>query len=168
MSTFTVSGLLAMIAANHCVPPSLAPVMVGIAQHESGLDPVAIHRNANGTLDVGIAQINSSNFGWLGLTLETALDPCRNIAAGARVLFAKYNGTPPDTIKAAYANGVLTSINSLDSGTSAAPIEDPHSKPSDEMPMRDALHGKNGGLIDLLARPAPKKAQLQPDEKENK
>jgi 2-iminobutanoate/2-iminopropanoate deaminase len=82
--------------------PAVAPIMVGIARHESGLDPAAVHHNANGTIDVGIAQVNSANFGWLGLTMATAFDPCRNIAAGARVLFAKYNGHPPDVVKAAW------------------------------------------------------------------
>jgi hypothetical protein len=58
MSRLTVSTLMALISANHCVPPAVAPLMVGIARHESGLDPAAVHRNANGTIDVGIAQIN--------------------------------------------------------------------------------------------------------------
>jgi soluble lytic murein transglycosylase-like protein len=89
--------------------------MVGIAQHESGLDPTVVHRNANGTVDVGLAQVNSANFGWLGLTLETALDPCRNLAAGARVLLVRYNGNPPkDVGKIAYASAVTARIRALD------------------------------------------------------
>lgn len=111
MASITAQALAALIAAHNCVPPKLAPVMIGIAQHESGLNPTLIHRNSNGTVDVGIAQINSSNFGWLGLTMQKALDPCANIAAGARVLLVKYNGNPPDTIKVAYANDVLARIS---------------------------------------------------------
>jgi type IV secretion system protein VirB1 len=110
MSKLTVSALMALISANHCVPPAVAPIMVGIARHESGLDPAAVHHNANGTIDVGIAQVNSANFGWLGLTMATAFDPCRNIAAGARVLFVKYNGNPPDAVKADYAADVVAKI----------------------------------------------------------
>lgn len=120
MSTMTVQTLLAFIAAHNCVSPSLAPVMVGIAQHESGLDPTIIHRNPNGTFDVGLAQVNSANFGWLGLTMETALDPCRNIAAGAAVLLARYNGSPPDSVKAQYATGALAQIRKVDSPQTAA------------------------------------------------
>jgi hypothetical protein len=101
----------ALAIAMQCLPPSLAPIMVGIAQHESGLDPTIVHRNSNGTIDVGIAQINSSNFGWLGLTIETAMDPCRNFAAGAKVLFARYNGNPPDFVKSAYASDVMARIS---------------------------------------------------------
>ena len=110
----------AMALALQCVGPSLAPVMVGIAQHESGLDPNAVHHNANGTVDAGLSQVNSSNFAWLGLTLQTAMDPCRNLAAGARVLLAKYNGNPPDVGKIAYASAVTASIRTLDQIEAAA------------------------------------------------
>jgi hypothetical protein len=121
MSTVTAQTLLAFIAAHGCVSPSLAPVMVGIAQHESGLDATKVHRNPNGTYDVGIAQINTSNFGWLGLTWETALDPCRNIAAGAAVLLARYNGSPPDPAKARYAANAMAQIRAVDSAKPAEP-----------------------------------------------
>lgn len=140
MTAMTAQALLALISVNHCVPPSVAPIMVGIAQHESGLDPDAIHRNANGTLDVGIAQVNSSNFGWLGLTMATALDPCTNLAAGAKVLFARYNGSPPDGVKAAYAEGVTNRVRALDSADASPPAPpgpDPCPKPD---PDDDGWH----------------------------
>jgi hypothetical protein len=144
MAVMTVSAVLALIAKHACVTASLAPIMVGIAAHESGLDPMAIHRNANGTLDVGIAQINTSNFGWLHLTMETALDPCQNLAAGARVLFAKYNGNPPDVVKAAYAAGVTHQIAAADrlvagsTGKPAAPTIAAVSTPPPCAPSWDA------------------------------
>lgn len=107
----TVLSLAAAMAiANACVGPALAPVMVGIAQHESGLDPSARHLNSNGSWDIGIAQVNTSNFGWTGLTEKTALDPCKNLQAGAKVLLAKYNGSPPDVVKAAYAADVISKL----------------------------------------------------------
>ena len=133
----TAPALLAFIASNHCVPPPVAPVIAGIAMHESGLSSTAIHDNVTGRsfnpetardavllastlitaghdLDLGISQVNVRNFGWTGLTLQSAFDPCANLAAGVKVLFAKYNGSPPDTVKAAYAasvNGNLTKID---------------------------------------------------------
>jgi hypothetical protein len=115
VTTMTVSAVLTMIATQHCVPPSVAPIMVAIAQHESGLDPHAVHRNPNGTYDVGISQVNSSNFGWLGLDMRTAMDPCRNLAAGAKVLLVRYNGVPPPEIASAYAADVATKISDLTS-----------------------------------------------------
>jgi hypothetical protein len=110
MTTLTLAAVMAL--ANTCVGPSLAPVMVGIAQHESGLNPDAVNHNPNGTSDVGLAQVNSANFGWLGLTKQTAMDPCANLRAGARVLLAKYNGSGPATI--AYASSVTARIRALD------------------------------------------------------
>jgi hypothetical protein len=120
MIAMTTAAVLAL--ANTCVGPSLAPIMTGIAQHESGLDPTIVHHNANGTVDVGLAQVNSANFGWLGLTMQTALDPCSNLAAGARVLLVRYNGNPPDTVKAAYASAVTARIHHLD-GAATSPVE---------------------------------------------
>jgi soluble lytic murein transglycosylase-like protein len=143
MTALTPAAALAL--ALQCVPPSVAPIMVGIAQHESGLDPVAIHRNANGTLDVGLAQVNSANFGWLGLTLQTALDPCRNLAAGARVLLARYNGNPLDSVKAAYAAGVTARIRALGDVPSTPPSSPPdppviYAKPAKHA-GRDLVYG---------------------------
>jgi Transglycosylase SLT domain len=124
----------ALAIALKCLPPAVAPVMVGIAQHESGLDPSAVHHNANGTTDWGLAQVNSSNFSWTGLTPNTALDPCANLRAGAMVLFAKYNGNPPAAVKIAYANDVM---RRLQPAPGAPPIQailstpDPPPEPDD-------------------------------------
>ena len=37
-------------------------------------------------IDMGLGQINSANMDWLGLTVEDAFDPCKNLGAAARVL----------------------------------------------------------------------------------
>src|SRR5690242_8618879 len=110
----SVTAVLAL--ATQCVPPSLAPVMTGIAKHESGLDPAAIHYNRNGTFDAGLTQVNSANFGWLGLALQDALDPCKNLAAGAKVLLAKYNGSA-GVMGAAYAAGAEAAIRKVETTT---------------------------------------------------
>lgn len=109
----TLEALLAIALTCPTLPPSMAPIMAGIALHESAGNPNAVHQNTNGTVDIGLAQVNSSNFGWLGLTAQTALDPCTNLAAGARVLFARYNGNPPDAIKAVYAARVMAQLSHL-------------------------------------------------------
>ena len=51
MTTLTLAA--AMAIAVQCVGPTLAPIVVGIAQRESGLDPAAVHRNPNGTRELG-------------------------------------------------------------------------------------------------------------------
>ncbi len=43
------------------------------------------------SVDLGLMQINSGNLAKLGLTVETALDPCRSLAAGALILSAAYS-----------------------------------------------------------------------------
>src|SRR5690242_14423813 len=93
MAAMSVAAVLTLIATRNCVPPSIAQAMTGIALHESGLDPTRIQFNRNGTFDAGLTQVNSANFGWLGLTLQDALNPCKNLAAGAKVLLARYNGS---------------------------------------------------------------------------
>jgi type IV secretion system protein VirB1 len=101
--------------AAHCVPGVAGETLLAVATAESGLDPNAIGVNhaaalarppqsrpeavvvarrllaAGGNLDLGLAQINSRNLARLGLTLEDAFDPCRNLAAAGRLLRADYH-----------------------------------------------------------------------------
>jgi type IV secretion system protein VirB1 len=96
--------------------PSVAPsTLASIARTESAFEPLSINDNTTGTsgvpatrdiaiqiasklleaghsVDIGIMQINSANFGRLGLTLEAAFDPCKSVAAGAAVLAGGYTG----------------------------------------------------------------------------
>jgi soluble lytic murein transglycosylase-like protein len=67
-----------------------AQVLWAIAKQESNLNPSALNRNANGTVDIGLMQINSI---WLpklapyGITAEKlARDSCTNVMAGAWIL----------------------------------------------------------------------------------
>lgn len=47
----------------------------------------ARYLHANGyEFDAGTGQVHSTNFAQYGLTIETAFDPCTNIAAGAKIL----------------------------------------------------------------------------------
>jgi hypothetical protein len=115
-----LTAQMAMAVALQCLPTPLAPIAIGIAMHESRGDTQAIHHNRNGTTDYGLGQINTANFEWLSKSLntpvneQTILDPCLNLQASMRVLFAKYNGDPPDTAKAAYAAAVTAKIAALD------------------------------------------------------
>ncbi len=74
-------------AATHDVP---AQVLQAIAQVESKNDPAAVGHNRNGSVDLGLMQINSS---WLprlkakfGLTRAKLMDACTNIHVGAWIL----------------------------------------------------------------------------------
>ena len=96
--------------AARCAPQVAAETLISVAKVESGFNPWAIGVNGKPTIrvrvtgraeavskaqalvaggrsiDLGLAQINSRNLEWLGLTVEAAFDPCRNLAASARVL----------------------------------------------------------------------------------
>lgn len=96
--------------------PSVAPsTLASLAQTESGFQPLTVNDNTTGTsgvpatreiaiqiasklleaghsLDIGIMQINSSNFKKLGLQLDAAFDPCQSIKAAAIILAGNYAG----------------------------------------------------------------------------
>jgi type IV secretion system protein VirB1 len=112
-----LASLLALAAT--CAPQVAPQTLAAIVQVESARDPLAIGINGGGrravrvttpeaaaayaesligaghSVDLGLAQINSRNLGWLGLTPRAAFDPCRNLAAGARVLEAAYQRAAP-------------------------------------------------------------------------
>lgn len=108
--------LAAVLALAQQCAPSIAPAtMLSVVKVESGFNPLAINVNgaadpappkdrfeairvAEGlirrgqSVDLGLAQINSKNLGWLGLTVADAFDPCRNLAGAAKVLEQGYAG----------------------------------------------------------------------------
>lgn len=131
----TPEAALAIALSCKTLDPSMARLMVGVAQWESGLDPLKIHRNPNGTFDYGLAQINTINLGWTKLT--DPFEPCANLTAGLKVLLARYNGNPPDPDKVIYAAGVMTRVAQLNiavplvAAPAAAPL--PASEPNDDI-----------------------------------
>ncbi len=108
-----------MTLAQACAPDVAPQTLSAIAYAESRFDPLAIGVNAGprpprrpqdgaeaarlarsliargADLDLGLAQINSGNLAWLGLSVEAAFDPCRNLAAAATVLRAGYRPAGP-------------------------------------------------------------------------
>jgi len=100
----------ALSLAAQCAPAVALETMMAVVAVESRFDPLAIGVNgrprviitasspreaaekasaliaAGRSVDLGLAQINSGNLAWLGLSVEAAFDPCRNLAAAARVL----------------------------------------------------------------------------------
>jgi soluble lytic murein transglycosylase-like protein len=72
-------------AADHCLMPAAQRhgvnphILRAILQVESGMRPHVVNRNRNGSIDVGMAQINSIHFRELsqwGITPDRLLDPC--------------------------------------------------------------------------------------------
>ncbi len=68
----------------HGINPSL---LKSIAQIESNLNPKAMNKNQNGSIDIGLMQINSFWIKTLGLDSNKLIsDPCYNTMIGAKVL----------------------------------------------------------------------------------
>ncbi len=66
------------------INPSL---LLAIVKTESNFNPQAINRNLDGSVDIGLMQINSYWFQRYRLDANMLLnDPCYNIMAGARIL----------------------------------------------------------------------------------
>jgi len=122
-STAEVHGmdLLTLIAT--CAPMVAPTTMKAVVLEESRGHPYAIHDGnthralfpdskaeaiatarrlieGGSRIDAGLAQINSQNWKWLGLTPETVFDPCTNLRAGERVILAAYT-SDPSTVDAA-------------------------------------------------------------------
>ncbi len=110
--TLTAAAFVQLAAA--CGPAVHVETLASIAHAESSFDPLAIHDNVTGrtyrpntlaqavqlagdlisvkrrSVDLGLMQINSANLPRLGLSIADSFDPCKNIAAGARVLVGGY------------------------------------------------------------------------------
>lgn len=89
MSGLTLSALLAL--ASVCAPHVAPGTMLSLVMAESGGRVDAVNVNRNYTVDYGLAQVNTVNLGRLGLTPQTAMDPCRSLGAAERILLEGYN-----------------------------------------------------------------------------
>ena len=106
---------LAVVAqlATRCAPFVAFETLAAVIRMESGFEPLAIGVNRGSasfpathgeavavatdlierqrrSVDLGLMQINSANLASLGLSIADAFEPCRNIAAGARLLQQGY------------------------------------------------------------------------------
>tara|TARA_R110001606_G_scaffold71247_9_gene163321 strand:- start:48279 stop:48917 length:639 start_codon:yes stop_codon:yes gene_type:complete len=105
---------LVLALSAQCAPGVSPQTLAAIAHTESRFNPLAIGVNrgvavrqprtreeaarvarrlivSGANIDLGLAQINSSNLGWLRLTVEDAFDPCRNLTAAGTVLRAGFD-----------------------------------------------------------------------------
>ncbi|WP_421930871.1 lytic transglycosylase domain-containing protein [Phenylobacterium sp.] len=104
----------ALALAAHCAPTVAPETLLSVVEVESRFEPLAIGVNgappiavsansineavaragaliAGGrSIDLGLAQINSRNLSWLGLSLADVFEPCTNLRAAARILQEGY------------------------------------------------------------------------------
>nr|WP_316629446.1 lytic transglycosylase domain-containing protein [uncultured Brevundimonas sp.] len=132
----TVAATLAL--ATQCAPTIAPSTMLSIVSVESRFDPLAIGVNGRPRLtvtasspseavtkasaliatgrsvDLGLAQINSGNLDWLGLTVADAFDPCINLSAAARVLQDGYRRS--DAASVGEQSALLTALSYYNTG----------------------------------------------------
>lgn len=104
----------ALALAAQCAPSVAPETLLSVVQIESRFEPLAIGVNGlpritvapasvseavaaaerliavGRNVDLGLAQINSRNLAWLGLSVADVFDPCTNFRAAARILQAGY------------------------------------------------------------------------------
>jgi type IV secretion system protein VirB1 len=125
--------------AQKCAPIAAPETLASIARVESDFDPLMISDNtskhsfapgsvsdatrvatqliaAGHSVDVGLMQINCSNFRRAGLTVSTALDPCQSLAVGAAILAADYGGGVSHASQQAALRIALSRYNTGDAG----------------------------------------------------
>jgi soluble lytic murein transglycosylase-like protein len=105
-----------------------AGLLWAIAKVESNFDPLAVNRNANGTYDIGVMQINSTWARQIGPRAwkELEKDACANVNFGARVLadcisrygygweaIGCYNAVSPER-RVEYARRVIAVIDTME------------------------------------------------------
>lgn len=98
--------------AQQCAPGVAPEAMLSLVQVESRFDPLAINVNRVGrinavsvsdavakatkwiaagySVDLGIAQVNSRNLRWSGISIAQAFEPCANLTASAKILAEDY------------------------------------------------------------------------------
>lgn len=112
----------ALALAAQCAPTVAPETLLSVVQVESRFEPLAIGVNglpsvtlaptsvddavarageliaAGRSIDLGLAQINSKNLSWLGLSLREVFEPCANLRAAARVLEDGYGRSDPERV----------------------------------------------------------------------
>ena len=100
--------------AQECAPWVAPQTMAAIVKTESGFNPLSIGVNGGARLvrqpadkaeavstakwliekgyniDLGLGQVNSSNLSKVGLSVDDAFEPCKNVAAAATILHGNY------------------------------------------------------------------------------
>src|SRR5271169_3192710 len=135
---------VALAIALRCAPAEDPGMLVGIARQESRLEPLTLRDDTTGqvlhgtgviesarrliatghSVDLGAWQINSRNLALLGLDIAAAFEPCKSVAAAARLfeLFSRYNtGSPSRGIANGYAAAVMAAIHRVRTASPGMP-----------------------------------------------
>jgi len=131
----------ALALAAQCAPSVAPETLLSVVQVESRFEPLAIGVNgtprmtlapasvddavsragaliaAGRNIDLGLAQINSKNLAWLGLSLRDVFEPCANLRAAARILQDGYARS--DAIRVGEQAALKTALSYYNTGDPA-------------------------------------------------
>jgi type IV secretion system protein VirB1 len=201
-----ISLAAALALAAQCAPTVAPETLLSVVQVESRFEPLAIGVNgaprvvvaptsvddavakagaliaAGRNIDLGLAQINSKNLSWLGLSLVEVFEPCTNLRAAARVLqdgygrsdaarvgeqaalktaLSYYNtGDPARGFANGYVGKVTTAagriVPAINGASPAPPLADPPPAPPEITPAWDVfgeVHRGRGGFVTHVSTP---------------
>lgn len=177
--------------ANQCANQLPIEVIYAIVKTESGFNPFAIgivggrlsrqprnmteaqataraldHAGLN--YSVGLAQINRANFSWQNLTIETAFEPCKNLAAAQRIFKNCYDrasqrfSSKKQTLDAAYScyfsGNFVTGFQTNSRGESYVSViaqNTPGTRDSDDITviLNQTTDDKQASFITVTAQP---------------
>jgi len=133
-----ISLAAALGLAAQCAPTVAPETLLSVVQVESRFEPLAIGVNgaprltvtpssvddavakagtliaAGRNVDLGLAQINSKNLSWLGLSLADAFEPCTNLRAAARILQDGY--VRSDAVRVGEQTALKTALSYYNTG----------------------------------------------------
>lgn len=130
------------LLVRQCASSSDPSVLRSVAHVESHFDPLALHNDTKHisvaalslaasaekakqwisqgySVDIGLMQINSGNLSAMGMTVEDALDPCRSLAAGSRILQSAFAVGSSESERQA---AILISLSRYNTGRALAGI----------------------------------------------
>ncbi len=122
-----LSDALQRYAIDLCAEKNVPyPLVLGIIDHESGFDENAVHRNANGTLDSGLMQINDVAKPWAenACGVTDLLDPKQNLLTGVTLLSGYLEKYSLHDSVMAYALGEAGMKNAIASGRTTTKATD--------------------------------------------
>ena len=136
-----ISLAAALVLAAQCAPTVAPETLLSVVQVESRFEPLAIGVNgaprilvaptsvddavakagaliaAGRNIDLGLAQINSKNLSWLGLSLTEVFEPCTNLKAAARILQDGYARS--DAVRVGEQAALKTALSYYNTGDPA-------------------------------------------------
>ncbi len=171
-----ISLAAALVLAAQCAPTIAPETLLSVVQVESRFEPLAIGVNgapritvtpksvddavakagsliaAGRSIDLGLAQINSKNLSWLGLSLAEVFEPCTNLRAAARILQDGYARS--DAVRVGEQAALKTALSYYNTGHPVRGVSNGYVGKVTSAAER-IVPALGGGLVAEVPAPAP-------------